>query len=449
MTNSSAADAPVADRAVTILCVDDEPSILSALRRLFRPRGYNILMAESGAAGLAILEQESVDLVISDMRMPEMDGAQFLEQVRKRWPDSMRLLLTGYADIGSIVDAINTGEIFRYITKPWDDNDIVLIVQEALARRALELERRRLAALVKHQNEELRAIQARLEGRVAERTLDLQGANQSLQLANERLKTNFMTSIKVFTALVELRGGKLAGHARRVADLSRRIALRLNLEPKLAQEIFVAGLLHEIGKVGFTDEMLATPMVMMNPRQLELYRSHPTRARHLLMPLQDLMGAVEIIGAQLERFDGAGHPKRLTADDIPIGARILALTSDYDSLQMGVLAPRQLEAHEAQAVIVQSSGKRYDPQVVAALVNLQGGAVPDDPEPQQVSDIAVAASALQVGMVLSRDLMTPSGLLMLSMDHVLDAGIIRKIIDFERSAGLQLTAYVRLNQVPS
>ena len=444
--NSPADTASVAGQVVTLLFVDDEPNILSALRRLFRPRGYKILTAESGAAGLAILEQESVDLVIADMRMPEMDGAEFLKRVRQRWPDSMRLLLTGYADIGSIVDAINLGEIFRYITKPWNDNDIVLVVQEALARQALQRERRRLDALVKHQNEELLGVNTRLEARVAERTEELMGANRSLQGANERLKSNFITSIKVFTALVELRGGNLAGHARRVADLSRRLAMRLGLEPKLAQEIFVAGLLHEIGKVGFTDEMLVTPVVMMNPRQLELYRGHPHRAAQLLMPLPDLKGATEIIGAQLERFDGAGYPRRLLANDIPLGARILALASDYDSLQMGTLAQRHLDAHDAQAVIVQSSGKRYDPQAVMALVNLLGGVPSAITEPEMVQDMAVSVGALQVGMILSRDLITPSGLLMLSTDHVLDERVIRKILDFEKSAGLELTLHIRLNQ---
>lgn len=102
----------------TLLFVDDEPSILSALRRLFRPHGYRILIAESGAAGLAILEQEAVDLIISDMRMPEMDGATFLKQARSRWPGTVRILLTGYADVTSTVAAINEGEIYRYIAKP-------------------------------------------------------------------------------------------------------------------------------------------------------------------------------------------------------------------------------------------------------------------------------------------------------------------------------------------
>lgn len=137
----------------TILCVDDEANILSSLRRVFRAKGYRMLTAGSGREGLEILESEPVDLVISDMRMPEMDGARFLEYVRDRWPDTIRLLLTGHADIQSILDAINRGEIYRYITKPWDDSDITLVVRHALERKALEQEKKRLEALTRHQNE--------------------------------------------------------------------------------------------------------------------------------------------------------------------------------------------------------------------------------------------------------------------------------------------------------
>ena len=135
------------ETVVSLLLVDDEPGILSSLRRLLRPAGYKIHTAESGKAGLAILEQEPIDLVISDMRMPEMDGARFLEQVRSRWPATIRILLTGYADVTSTIDAINRGEIYRYIAKPWDDNDLMLIVRDALERRRLQGENDRLLAL--------------------------------------------------------------------------------------------------------------------------------------------------------------------------------------------------------------------------------------------------------------------------------------------------------------
>jgi response regulator RpfG family c-di-GMP phosphodiesterase len=433
-------------KAPMILCVDDEPNILSSLRRLFRAKGFQVRTAEGGQAGLALLETETVDLVISDMRMPEMDGAQFLAQVRVRWPDTVRLLLTGYSDITLIIDAINRGEIYRYITKPWDDYDIVLIVRQALERQALELEKKRLEALTRRQNEELKTLNASLEARVEARTAELRVANDSLQSANEKLKSNFVTSIKVFSTLIEMRGGSLAGHSRRVADLSRRISLELQLDGKQVEEIFVAGLLHEIGKVGFADELLRTPVAMMKPEQLDAYRKHAVQAEQLLLPLQDLRAASEIITAQFERFDGTGFPERLAEKTIPLGARILTLASDYDNMQIGTLTQRLLSPEEARIIIVHSSGKRYDPEVVAAFVNVLGGVPREEAARERSGEIPVIARELLVGMVLSRDLITPSGLLMLSAEHVLDDRVIRKIMAFEKSGGMKLTVYIRLDR---
>jgi len=430
-------------KAPTILCVDDEPNILSSLKRLFRAKGFQVRVAESGAAGLALLETEPIDLVISDMRMPEMDGTQFLAQVRVRWPDTVRLLLTGYSDINSIIDAINRGEIFRYIAKPWDDNDIVLIVRQALERKALEEEKRRLEALTQRQNEELKALNASLEARVLERTAELSVANELLQGANEKLKTNFVTSLKVFSTLIEMRGGNMAGHSRRVADFARRIALKLGLDSKQVQEIFVAGLLHEIGKVGFSDELLNTPVGMMKTPQLEAFRKHTVLAEQLLLPLQDLKEVSDLITGQFERFDGTGFPAQLAADAIPLGTRILSLASDYDSMQMGALSHSKLSAEEAKIIILHSSGKRYDPQIVAAFMDVLGGVPREEAERARVRERPVSSYDMKVGMVLSRDLITPSGLLMLSTDHVLDERLIRKIRDFERSGSMKLTLYIR------
>ncbi len=140
----------------TLLFVDDEADILSALKRLFKPFGYHILTAESAAQGLEIMARVAVDLVVCDMRMPEMNGAQFLEKVRGKWPETVRILLTGYADIGTTIDAINKGEIYRYISKPWEDNDIALVIKHALQQKVLEREKLRLEELTQRQNEELR-----------------------------------------------------------------------------------------------------------------------------------------------------------------------------------------------------------------------------------------------------------------------------------------------------
>lgn len=230
----------------TLLCVDDEPNILSSLRRLFRPCGYRVLVAESGAQGLDILRSEAVDLVISDMRMPHMDGAQFLAAVRAEWPDVMRFLLTGYADMASAIEAINQGQIYRYMNKPWVDDDLLISVRQGLDARALQRDKERLEALTRQQNETLRELNESLEAKVQERT-------DELQKAHEQLKQSFFVAVKIFTSLIEMRHPITAGHSRRVAALARSIAQRMGLKGADLQNVFVAGLLHDIGKIGFSD----------------------------------------------------------------------------------------------------------------------------------------------------------------------------------------------------
>ena len=430
-----------------ILCVDDEANILSSLRRLFRGRGYQVVTATSGQAGLEILRQQPVDLVISDMRMPEMNGAQFLEAVRADWPQTIRLLLTGYADISSILDAINRGEIYRYITKPWDDNDILLIVRHALERSRLEQEKQRLEALTARQNDELKALNAGLEEKVRLRTAELHKAHDGLLKFNGRLKANFLVSIKVFSNLIEMRGGNLAGHSARVADLARRLALQLGLDEREREDVFVAAMLHSIGKITLPDDLLQLPETAMTGAQLGLYRKHPLRGAQLLMPLDDLRGAAAMVRAYRERFDGAGYPDHLAGLAIPLGARILALASDYEGLQGGMLMQRRLRPDEARAAILQGRGKRYDPVVTDAFIAMLDGATAgrinpsaDAPAPALAT---VSTAALQPGAVLACDLVTADGSLLLSADHVLDARLIRQIIDFEstQSGPLSVTIY--------
>ncbi|NMG76925.1 HD domain-containing phosphohydrolase [Aromatoleum diolicum] len=427
--------------SATLLMVDDEPSILSALRRLLRPAGYTIHTAESGRAGLELLEREPVDLVISDMRMPEMDGAKFLEQVRTRWPEVTRLLLTGYADMSSTIAAINRGEIYRYIAKPWDDNELTLVIRDALERRRLQRENAQLLALSQQQNEALRELNASLEQRVRERTAELEEANSSLNVANDKLKQNFVVSIKMFTGLMELRGGAMAGHSRRVADLARRLAQQLGSESKGVQDIFLAGLLHDIGKIGFPDALLARPVVRMNGEERALYRKHSIAGESALMPLDELKEAARLVRSHHERFDGQGFPDGLVGLAIPLGARILAVATDYDGLQQGMLADKRLSADEAKAMLVKSRGKRYDPQVVDALLDMLGRPKPDPNRGQEVRP-----ADLQPGMILARDLIGRDGVLLLAADYILDANLIRQIQEYARRDAPALVLQIRMDK---
>ncbi|HSY27198.1 MAG TPA: HD domain-containing phosphohydrolase [Burkholderiaceae bacterium] len=433
-----------------ILCVDDEPNILSSLRRLLRGHGYQIFVAEGGQAGLDLMAKESIDLVISDMRMPEMDGARFLEHVRNQWPDTIRLLLTGYADIQSILDAINRGEIYRYITKPWNDSDFLLIVRHALERKELEREKQRLESITQRQNEELRELNTSLESKVLARTRELKAAHDSLLGANEKLKINFLTSIKIFSSLIEMRNGSLAGHSRKVADLARRIATKMGLNTREVQEIFIAGLLHNIGKIAFSDDLLIMPINTMNAENLGQYRKYAVRGEQLLMPLEDLRETAKIVRSQQERFDGEGYPDRLSGFNIPLGARILAIAEDYFNLQIGTLVQRKLRPEEAHAVIMQNGGKRYDPMVAKAFDELLNGVAPSGVDndgksnPNAGPEKIVGTADLQPGMTIARDLITRDGFLLLSAGHTINEKMIRQIREFESSpAGSVLSIHIR------
>jgi len=415
-----------------VLCVDDEANILSALRRLFRPCGYVVTVAASGEEGLAILDQAPFDLVISDMRMPGMSGAQFLEEVSTRWPDTMRLLLTGYADIDSTIDAVNKGRIFHYVSKPWDDKALLLIVRHALERKQLERDKARLEALTAQQNEELKDVNASLELKVMERTVEL-------RKANEHIKASFITSIKVFANLIELREGAIAGHSRRVAELARKLAKRAGMDAAAVQDVFLAGLLHDIGKIGLPDTLLSRAVAEMSGPELLRYRKHPQAGEHALMALSELAQAARLVRSHHERFDGKGYPDGLAGEQIPLGARIVAVANDYDGLQIGTLAARKRTAREALELLEAGRGRSYDPGVLDLFLEVVAESERDD-----LKEVGLSVARLMPGMILSRDLVTRQGYLLLATDFVLTAGIIRQIQEYASQEGLEgLVIHVR------
>jgi two-component system NtrC family sensor kinase len=166
---------------IRILCVDDEQNVLRSLTRLFLDDPYEILTAASGAEGLLLLEQSgTVPVVISDYRMPGMNGVEFLSEVRKRWPETVRIVLSGYADTGAIISAINEGQIYRFVGKPWNEDEIRVTVANALERYDLGRKNDELTEELRRKNDELTALNRDLERRVVERTEALTTQNRLL-----------------------------------------------------------------------------------------------------------------------------------------------------------------------------------------------------------------------------------------------------------------------------
>ena len=423
----------------TMLFVDDEANILSSLKRLFRPYGYRILTAESGAQGLEIMEREAVHLVVSDMRMPEMNGAQFLEKVRIKWPETVRMLLTGHTEIGATIDAINKGQIYRYLSKPWQDSDIIPTIRHALHQQMLEREKQRLEELTHKQNEQLKDLNANLEKKVEVRTEEVRQTMGLLEVAHNNLKKSFVTSIQVFSNLIELREGDTAGHSRRVAALSRTLAQRMGMSDAEVQDVFIAALLHDVGKIGLPDRLFEKPFMNLTGEERAEVIKHPVKGQIALMALEQLHAAAKIIRNHRERFDGLGYPDGLAGQDIPLGARILALVYDYDAVQIGKLLSKRLSPSEAAAYIQEGKGKRYDPAVVDTFIGVTG--VKDAPF-QTESELIVNSRQLKPDMILSRDILTAYGAFMLARDCVLNESLIMRIRKFENEVGNQLIIYI-------
>ena len=416
----------------TLLCVDDEPNILSALKRSLRTEHWRVLTANGGEEALETLARENVDLIISDMRMPGMDGAQLLEQVSQRWPGSIRILLTGHADMSATIAAINRGRIFRYLNKPWDDAELQATVRQGLDLLALEREKQRLEALTQRQNAELHDANVLLEQRVEARTADL-------SRANDKLKRSYLTSIKVFSGLMELREARLAGHGRRVADMARKLAQAMGCSDDQAQQIFVAGLMHDIGLIGVPDTLLAKSAARYTPQEIALFHRHAEIGEQALMPLEEMQPVAAVIRAHHERFDGQGFPDKRAGSDIPLGARILAVVDTFDDLQNGQLVETPLTVQEARTMIRHSRGTQFDPEVLDVFLHITEPERPKAP----AGNVVITSAQLEPDMVLAKDLVSTTGVLMLTAGQSVNALLIKRIREFELREGGKLVLHIK------
>jgi len=425
-----------------VLLVDDERNILSALRRALRGEGYRIRVAEGGPQALALLEQEPADLVVSDMRMPEMNGAEFLAEVARRWPRTIRILLTGYADLESTVAAINEGRIYQYLSKPWEDNHLRLTLRRALREQALEAERERLSRELAERNARLEELNRTLERRVEERTEEIRQTAAMVDAAYAELKQTFATAMQVFAGVVELAEGSCTGHGRRVAELAERIAQAMGLDEVERQDLYHAALLHDVGKIGMPEAVVRRPQSELTKAQLELLRTHPLRGESVLLPLPQLRDVARIIRSHHERFDGTGYPEGLLGEHIPLGARILAVADTYCALREGRLVPGEVSAAQAREFIAKNRFSRFDPQVVEAFLGLAVEEPPASPPPGE-RRLVLSAAELTEGMEVAEDLYGHNGLLLLRKGVRLSAGIIERLRAFERMEKRRFEIHVR------
>ena len=253
-----------------------------------------------------------------------------------------------------------------------------------------------------------------------------------------RRRQDFLISMKIFSNLMELRNGSVGGHARRVAELAQGLATHMGLGPGVRKEVFIAGLLHDIGKTGFSDALFTTPVSKMTEKELELYRKHSMDGADALMPLSELHEVARIVLSHHEHFDGSGFPDGLDRAGIPLGARILAVANDYDALQTGAILEKRLTAREAGEMIAHWRDKRYDPHVVDAFLELLA-----HPPGERADEMDVSVRGLEAGMVLARDLVSVNGRLLLTADYRVDESVIGSLRKYAAGERTELVLRIR------
>lgn len=176
------------DCELNLLCVDDEQGILRSLKRLLRSEPFGVLSASSGADALELLATESIQVIVADQRMPDMSGTRLLEKVKEEYPHVIRVVLSGFADVTTILESINRGEVFRYLGKPWNDEELKTMLRQCFAQFNLEQENKKLISMVNHQNTELEKLNSLLAQQVEKQQLDLSSSEDNLQQAETGLR---------------------------------------------------------------------------------------------------------------------------------------------------------------------------------------------------------------------------------------------------------------------
>jgi putative two-component system response regulator len=327
------------------LIVDDEPRLRQVLMHLMRNDGFDCLEAENGEEAIAVLERQPVTLVMSDLRMPQLDGIALLREIRGRWPDTAVVMITAVADVEVAVSCLAVGAM-DYLTKPFH-------LEEVRARVAQALEKRRLVL-------ENRGYQESLQEKVA--------------VQARRLEELFLASVQSLAEALEVKDPYTRGHSVRVSHYSVVIAQEMGIGGEMLRRIELGGHVHDIGKIGVREDVLNKPGKPTN-EEYQHIMTHSMVGWKILAPLLgDMPEALNIVRSHHERFDGRGIPDGLAGTNIPIEARIAAAADSFDAMTSDRPYRPGLSMEEAIAELVRCSGTQFDPRVVDAVVAaVEGG----------------------------------------------------------------------------
>jgi response regulator RpfG family c-di-GMP phosphodiesterase len=338
-----------------LLIVDDDPLVLKSLNRAFRGEGYAVQTAGSGMAGLEKLDCHDIGVVVSDRMMPEMDGIEFLETVRARHPDIVRILLTGHASLDSTIDAINRGQLFGFLLKPWSDELLKKTIGRAFDQFHLLRENKRLQRLTEEQNRQLYESNAGLERAVQGRTAELNAAVQE--------------GILMLVKAAEAKDDDTGHHVQRIRSMTEAVCAALGFSEDETERMGLASTMHDIGKIHVPDFILRKPG-SLSAEEWAVMKNHTRDGEAILGHQPFYRTARAIARSHHERWDGGGYPDGLKGENIPLAARIVTVVDVFDALTHSrpykTAWPKQVALEEMKRL----AGTVFDPRILAVFLSI-------------------------------------------------------------------------------
>jgi putative two-component system response regulator len=323
-----------------ILLVDDEEMIRQLLTHKLAPEGYRCEPAANAEQALKKLAKDAIELVVLDIRMPGKSGVQLLPEIKAKYPDTAVIMATAVDDTNTAIDCMRKGA-YDYITKPFNLEEVSFAVARALERRRLRLENR--------------DYQQHLEQKVEEQA--------------QKIRASFFNAITALAYALEAKDVYTSGHSQRVTEISVAIAKHLGLPSETIEKIRLAGLVHDIGKIGVREAVLNKPG-SLSDEEFEHVRLHSVTGERILKPIVDDGEVLKAVRHHHERYDGTGYPDGLKGEQIPQLARIIAVADTFDAMTSERPYRKALTKDVACAEVERCRGTQFDPEAADAFLEV-------------------------------------------------------------------------------
>ncbi len=334
-----------------IMVVDDEENIRTLVKEILEEQGgYRVDTFKNGKEALNQFLKAKNDyaVIMSDIKMPVMDGMEFLKEVRVVNPDMVIIMISALNDINSAISAMNNGA-YTYITKPFKISELLLVIKKAIEKRRLLVENRE--------------YQQNLEKMVEEKTI-------ALKKAYEDLNEIYESTLTALVNALDARDTETEGHSERVVAYTMKLAELMNIkDEEFLNTLKTAALLHDIGKIGIEDSILRKP-AKLNDEEWEKMRQHPVLGYKIIKNIKQLDKAAQIVLHHHESYDGSGYPFGLKGEEIPLGSRIFSVADTIDAMISDRPYRKALPLEKVADELKKFSGKQFDPKVVEAFFKL-------------------------------------------------------------------------------